>query len=176
MQFRKAADADIDAIAALYDRIHDEEAAGRCTTGWLRGVYPVRAVAEESVALGDMFVAEAEDGRLLAAARLNREQVDGAYELVDWQYQAPPAQVMVLHTLVVEPSAMGQGVGAAFVGFYESYARAQGCRCLRLDTNARNLRARALYRRLGYREAAVVPCVFNSIPSVSLVCLEKQLS
>jgi len=32
-----------------------------------------------------------------------------------------------------------------------------------------------LYKRLGYREAGIVPCVFNGIPDVMLVCLEKKL-
>lgn len=32
-----------------------------------------------------------------------------------------------------------------------------------------------LYARLGYREAGIVPCVFNGIKGVGLVCLEKKL-
>ena len=45
-----------------------------------------------------------------------------------------------------------------------------------MDTNERNTAARALYRRLGYREADVVPCVFNGLEGVRLVLLEKQLA
>ena len=44
-----------------------------------------------------------------------------------------------------------------------------------MDTNERNLAARRLYARLGYREAGVVGCTFNGIPGVRLVCLEKTL-
>lgn len=171
--FRKATADDIDAIAAIYQRIHAEEEAGRSSTGWLRDVYPVRATAEQAVALGDMFVDEREDG-ILACGRINREQVD-VYADVPWQYEAGEEQVMVLHTLVVDPAAKGKGLGSAFVGFYEQYARDNGCPCLRIDTNQRNLRARALYARLGYREAAIMPCEFNGIPGVGLVCLEKWL-
>ena len=171
---RKATAADIDAIAALYERIHTEEEAGRCSTGWLRGIYPTGQTAEAAVALGDMFVDE-QEGAILACGRINREQVD-VYAQVPWRYEAAPEQVMVLHTLVVEPAAKGKGLGSAFVAFYEAYARAHGCPCLRIDTNERNLRARALYKRLGYREAAVMPCEFNGIPGVGLVCLEKWLS
>ena len=82
---------------------------------------------------------------------------------------------MVLHTLVVDPEMGGLGLGSRFVAFYEDYARAQGCAVLRMDTNARNLRARRMYAQLGYREAGIVPCTFNGIPSVQLVCLEKRL-
>ena len=46
-------------------------------------------------------------------------------------------------------------------------------RCM--DTNARNMGARKLYQHLGYEEVGIVECVFNGIPNVQLVCLEKYL-
>ena len=55
------------------------------------------------------------------------------------------------------------------------YAAEQGCRFLRLDTNEKNANARAMYRKLGYREIGLVPCEFNGIPDVNLVLLEKRL-
>ena len=81
----------------------------------------------------------------------------------------------VLHTLVISPEASGRGLGKAFVRFYEDYALAHGCRELRMDTNERNAAARAMYRKLGYRETGIVPTVFNGIPDVRLVLLEKHL-
>ena len=68
--FRKAAASDIDAVTAIYDAIHTEEEAGRTTTGWKRGIYPVRATAEAALTRGDLFVAEL-GGRVAAAAVLN---------------------------------------------------------------------------------------------------------
>ena len=82
---------------------------------------------------------------------------------------------MVLHTLSVDPAAAGKGIGTGFVGFYERYALEQGCRFLRIDTNAVNTRARRLYRRMGYTEADILPCCFNGIDGVNLVCIEKKL-
>ena len=66
-------------------------------------------------------------------------------------------------------------MGSGFVAFYEQYARENGCVCLRMDTNEINAPARALYRRLGYREAGVVPCDFQGLGQIRLVCLEKAL-
>ena len=121
-----------------------------------------------------MFVLETDAG-IAAAARINQEQVP-EYRNAAWSADAPPDQVMVLHTLVVSPSLAGRGYGSRFVSFYEQYARERGCPYLRMDTNARNLAARRLYAGLGYREAGIVDCVFNGIPGVRLVCLEKTLS
>lgn len=171
--FRKATKEDVERISEIYEEIHTENEAGRMTTGWIRGVYPSRETAEASVGCGDMFVEE-EDGRIVAAARINQEQV-AEYADADWQYDVPDGQVMVLHVLVVSPGERGRGYGTRFVEYYEAYAREHGCTCLRMDTNERNRSARALYQKLGYREVSIVPCVFNGIPDVQLVCLEKKL-
>lgn len=170
---RTATPADLEAVAGIYDVIHTEEEAGRATIGWIRGVYPTRATAEESLKKGSLFVLE-EDGQVLAAAKMDREQVP-EYADAHWTCAAPAEQVMVLHTLVVSPRQKGRGLGSQFVAFYEDYAKAQGCPYLRMDTNERNAAARAMYARLGYREVGVVGCQFNGIPNVRLVCLEKTL-
>ena len=57
----------------------------------------------------------------------------------------------------------------------EDYARLNACTELRMDTNARNLAARNLYAKLGYREIGIVSTVFNGIPGVQLVLLEKHI-
>ena len=81
----------------------------------------------------------------------------------------------MLHTLVIDPAAKGQGCGQVFVKFYEDYARRSGSPCLRMDTNAKNENARRFYKKLGYSEVGIVPCVFNGIDGVNLVLLEKKL-
>lgn len=169
--FRKATEKDIDRITEIYDEIHTETEAGRMTTNWVRGTYPTRQTAESSVRCGDMFVEE-DNGLVVAAAKINREQVAEYAEAV-WQYDAPDDQVMVLHTLVVSPKAKGRGYGSKFVAFYENYALEHGCPYLRMDTSIKNLSARALYKKLGYREAGVILSEFNGIPDMQLVCLEK---
>lgn len=171
--FRKATMNDAAAIAAIYEEIHTAEEAGLARIGWVRGVYPVRKTAEDAIERGEMLVEEAE-GRIVAAAKINQSQEE-AYAHAPWQYEAPPSEVMVLHTLVVSPSVKGAGYGTKFVSFYEQYALEHGCRYLRMDTNAKNQAARSLYKKLGYREAGVVPTVFNGIEGVQLVCLEKKL-
>ena len=123
----KATMQNIDAVAQIYDAVHDAEESGALCTGWDRSVYPVRQTA---------------------LAALARED-----------------EVMVLHTLVVDPHCGGRSMPAP----------THGCAYLRMDTQAINQGARRLYAGLGYREPGIVPCVFNGIPDVHLVCLEKKL-
>ncbi len=173
MQFIKAEEKHIDAIEGIYSRIIDAQEQGRLTVGWQRGVYPTRQTALDALKRGDLFVC-VDGGQVVAAAIINRIQVP-VYAEVGWLYHAEPDEVMVLHTLVVDPLRAGRGYGTAFVAYYESYAKNNGCPVLRMDTNEKNAAARRLYARLGYREAGIVPCVFNGIKGVGLVCLEKKL-
>ncbi len=84
---RKAEMRDVEQVAAIFERIHDEEAAGRATTGWLRTVYPVRQTAVDAVARGDLFVEE-EDGAIVAAGIINQIQVP-EYALCQRRYDVP---------------------------------------------------------------------------------------
>ena len=172
--FRKAEPRDLDAIAAIYDRIHDNEEAGKTTIGWIRSIYPTRATAQSSIEIGDMYVEEV-NGVVVAAAKINQEQVP-EYANAQWQWEAFDEEILVLHTLVVDPVKSRGGCGKAFVAFYEDMARSMGCPYLRMDTNVRNTIARQLYRGLGYAEVGIVDCQFNGIPGVQLVCLEKKVN
>ena len=172
--FRKARRTDLDAVCRIYDNIHTAEEQGQAVIGWKRGIYPVRATAEAALARGDLFVEEL-DGTVVGTGIINQLQVD-VYAGAPWSYDTPDSEVMVLHTLVIDPQAGVPGLGRAFAAYYEEYALTRGCRCLRIDTNERNVRARAFYRRLGYREIGIVPCTFNGLEAVRLVLLEKTLA
>ena len=170
---RKADWRDMSSVVEIYDHILTEQEAGKISVGWVRGVYPTEHTVEDAIKMQELFVDE-ENGRILAAARINQMQMP-EYSAASWRYQAPSNEVMVLHTLVVEPKTAGKGYGKRFIKFYEAYALDHGCRYLRMDTNELNQAARSLYRKLGYQEIGIVPCVFNGIPNVRLVCLEKYL-
>ena len=44
-----------------------------------------------------------------------------------------------------------------------------------MDTNMINKSARKMYKKLGYEDVGLTDGVFNGIPDVKLVCLEKYL-
>lgn len=173
MIIRKANAADVDAVAKIYDEIHTEIEKGNLTVGWERGIYPVKATAQNALEKDWLFVAE-QDGKIVCAAIINQYQ-GPIYEEAEWEFAAEEHEVMVLHTLVVSPSCKQQGIGTQMVAFYEQYAKDNNCPELRMDTNERNAVARKLYKKLGYKEISIVPCVFNGIAGVNLVCLEKRL-
>lgn len=144
MLVRKAVPADIPAVTAIYEALLDREERGELSTGWTRGVYPTEQTALDALAAGTLYVLE-DGGRVAAAAKLDQNQM-AQYSQCTWRHDAPPEQVLVLHTLVVDPTVKGKGYGTAFVAFYEQLARETDRPYLRIDTNARNTPARALYK------------------------------
>lgn len=173
MNIRKATKHDIVHVSNIYEEIHTEEEKERVVIGWIRGIYPTWLTAEAAFERGDLFVAE-EANDIVGTAIINQRQ-DDAYQNANWTEEVPEEEVMVLHTLVISPQATGKGYGKQFIYYYEEYAYAHGCRYLRMDTNQKNAKARALYHKLGYKEIGIVPCEFNGIEGVQLVLLEKKL-
>ena len=174
MIIRRARASDIDAIESLYNKIlSKEEESGKVTTGWDRGIYPRRETAEEAIKRDDIFVMEDEED-IVGSGIINKEQVD-VYEKADWKYRAKDSEVMVLHTLVIDPDKSSKGYGKKFVEFYEDYAREKGCKYLRMDTNEKNKPARSLYKKLGFEEIDCIPCLFNGLEGVNLILFEKKL-
>lgn len=173
MIIRKATEADIDAVEKLYDAIHTAEEAGQQTIGWIRGIYPVREIAERAFDRGELYVLE-DDGEIHGTGIINNTQ-DASYANGNWAGEAPDDKVCVLHTLVIDPACSGRGYGKAFVDFYENYAMETGCTELRFDTNERNTVARTMYKKLGYTEVGIVKTDFNGLDQINLVLLEKCL-
>lgn len=173
MTIRKAQESDIMRVAEIYDLIIDSDCGTQSRVCWEKGVYPTSGTARAALARGDLFVMT-EDGRIVASAIINQIQPE-SYKLCKWRFSAKDSEVMVLHTLCVAPEESGKGYGGGFVRFYESCARERSCTCLRMDTNARNINARQIYKKFGYAEADIVPCDFNGIKNIELVCLEKKI-
>lgn len=169
---RKAEEKDVAAVFKIYEKLLDIEESGRGCTCWARGIYPTLSTAQNAFLKGDLFVYE-EDGNIAAAAIINKDQ-PLLYSDCHWKYEAEPEKVTVLHTLVVDPDFSGRGIGKSFVKFYEDFARQNGSEVLRMDTNEKNIPARTLYKKLGYREAGTVKGEFNGMDNIHLVCLEKK--
>ena len=64
------------------------------------------------------------------------------------------ADKLLVDGIAVDPAWRGRGIGSAMMAALEDIARDRGKRALRLDVIDRNMRARALYARLGFIETA----------------------
>lgn len=170
---RKAIQQDIEGINKIYEAIIKKEEEHIFCVGWKKGVYPTADTAQKALHKNELYVLE-DNNCIVASAIINQTQVP-EYKNCNWAYQASDDEIMVLHTLVVDPEKSNKGYGKMFVEFYERFSVQSGAKYLRMDTNAKNLIARKFYKNIGYTEAGVVSCIFNGIEGVQLICLEKKL-
>jgi ribosomal protein S18 acetylase RimI-like enzyme len=71
------------------------------------------------------------------------------------------SRVARIYSVVVHPQARGAGLGRALVLGAESAARRRGCDTVSLEVRENGRAARALYRKLGYRERARLPAYYE---------------
>ena len=113
---RRARAEDVDATARIYEALMDREEAGQGATNWKRGVYPTRETARRAQEAGWLYVKEDGAGGICASMILNHEQPP-CYRDADWQVAAAPENVLVLHTLCVDPArALYAGLGFRLAG------------------------------------------------------------
>ena len=171
---RKATFDDIDLVAEIYNKIHELEEAGEVSIGWNSKVYPVRETALDALKADTLFVMTIND-EVVASAIINQEQLS-AYSSVEWSFPASDDKVGVLHTLVVDPSFGKQGLGKAFVSYFEKYCKENGYIVVRLDTQVKNTRPFNMYLNLGYKLAGIRNTPFQDLQyNVELAMFEKKL-
>ena len=110
----------------------------------------------------------------IVAKDLESVQMD-IYNNVKWEHEVEDDKVCVLHTLAISPRSGKMGLGKQFLRFYEDYALHNGCSELRIDTNELNIIARKMYSKLGYKELSILPTIYNGLPHVNLVLMEKYI-
>lgn len=165
---------DVESVSNIYDKIHQQEEAGIVSIGWNRKIYPIRATALHALENETLFVMCIND-RVVASAIIDQRQLE-CYSTVEWHYAADENKVGVLHTLVVHPDFSRQGLGKAFIMFFESYCRDLGYNVVRLDTQVKNTRPYNLYPKLGYRLAGIKLVSFQNLSNmVDLAMFEKML-
>lgn len=173
MNIRKATNADLDGVEAIYNAVLDDQEQHTNFTNWQRGSYPTRKTAEGALAAGTLYVQE-DGGKLIGCAIFNHEQLP-EYAAIDWAFPGEGAQVLVIHTLCVAPAASGKGCARALVDYAETLGRSLGCTTLRLDTYEGNTPARSMYTKLGYRFAGATEFFFQGYIRETLVLFEKAL-
>ena len=171
---RPATDADLSAIADIYDAILTrEESVGPVYTNWQRGKYPTIDTARQVLEAGTLYVGE-DAGSIWGVVNLNAVQLP-EYDAIPWAIPAERDQVGVIHTLCIHPAQAGRGYARQMVAFCEEEARRQGRTVIRLDTWEHNLPANRMYPALGYSFAGATEFFFQGYIHEILNCYEKKL-
>lgn len=178
IKYRKATADDTSRILEIYSNILDiEESRPESVIGWKRDIYPTIEVVNAALERDDMYVQfDTELDMIVGSAIINKVQLD-CYRDISWKYEpdATDDEVMVLHTLTIDPRLPKSGYGTQFAEFYRQVAAENNCKVLRIDTSESNYPARSLYKKLGYVETEIIFTSFNDIEGYNLVLLEREV-
>lgn len=158
----------LDALDEFYDKVTAHLEATVNYPKWTRGVYPGRESVQRAIEGGVQYVCTA-DGKVVGAFLLNRDP-QGNYAAGEWKKQVPEGEYMVIHALAVSPDCARQGIGRLMIDYAIDYAKAMGCKAIRLDVVPDNLPARKLYEKAGFTFAGERD-LERGIPEIPLFAL-----
>ncbi len=140
--------ADIDELARLYDDLNDYLASGINYPGWKKGLYPIRQDATNGIEKGELYVARQSD-KIIGSIILNHKAETG-YHKVNWMIDADYSDILVVHTLVVHPLYLKNGIGKNLMEFAIELAKNEHMKSIRLDVYEKNTPAIKLYESCGF--------------------------
>lgn len=151
MKIQKCEMSDLEAVAALYDKVTLHLTKTINYPKWRYGEYPSIKSVKKAISDGVQFMC-VEDNVVLGAFILNINP-EGAYEKGDWKIDLNKGEYLIIHTLAVNPDLSKQGVGRFMVNYSISHAKEHGFKAIRLDVVPENIPARRLYEKLGFTYA-----------------------
>lgn len=154
---------DIDELEMLYNNLNEYLELGTNYPGWAKGIYPIRETAVSGIKNNNLFVLKI-NNKIAGSIILNNNQ-ETAYSQVIWGIQADDKDIVVIHTLVVHPKYMENGVGSKLMDFAKSYSIKQEKKAIRLDVSIHNSPAITLYEKCGYKYIGTVDLGLN-IPNL----------
>lgn len=138
----------LDEVGMIYERIHEDLSQTVNYPRWPRGIYPTEESAQEAIDKNELYILK-DHQQIIGLVILNQEQ-DLGYENVDWQVEAKDYEVMVIHTLAIDPRFKGKGYAGIMIQKIKQFAVQKHCLALRLDLTQGNVPARNLYQKHGF--------------------------
>ena len=149
MVIEKGVHADIDELARLYDNLNDFLDSDINHPGWIKGVYPVRQIAETGINEQNLYVVRLE-GRIIGSIILNHHS-EPAYNKALWGIESDYSKIFVIHTLVVHPDFLKAGVGKKLISFACELGKELHMKAIRLDVYENNIPAIKLNEKIRFQ-------------------------
>lgn len=165
MIIRTCNEEDIVAVGRFYDSVVKYLDENINYPKWRYKEYPSEKSVREMIKAGTQFMC-LEDDKIVGAFVLN-DDPQGKYENTAWSRELLRVEYMVCHTLAVDSSLQGQGIGRQIVQYCIDYAKNRGFKAIRLDVVPENIPAKRLYEKCGFRYVGDVDLERN-IPEIQL--------
>ena len=126
-----------------------------------QGGFPSPDMVKGAIASGTQFIG-IEGGKIVAAYIMNHD-CDDAYHTVQWQIDAAPDEVVILHALRVLPDSGGRGFSKQLVEHAIRTAKNWSQKAIRLDCIVGNDIPVKVYQSFGFQYVDTVEITYADI-------------
>jgi GNAT superfamily N-acetyltransferase len=107
-----------------------------------------------------------QDGHLLGVACIDQTH-HASYSTLPWTLPGS----MIVHRLLVDPTAQGQGIGKALLAHAETLGQQKNAAFVKIDTHPDNVKMLGLLQHLGYRHVGFLDDIHRVAFEKEIPCL-----
>ena len=159
MEIYQATPEEYQKIRAFYHSLIDALEGLEYHPMWQKDIYPAPEDLQKAIGEGWLYYG-IEKGRIAAAMVLNRN-CNPEYSKADWQIDAGPEEILVIHMLGVHRDFTGSGFGKELVRYALGFAEKTGAKAVRLDVLKGNIPAEKLYEGIGFKHITTIPLFYE---------------
>lgn len=116
--------------------------------------YPNLEFIKTSIEKEEMHIGT-KDEDIISCIVLN-SHFEPEYEDINWNVNAEPDEIIVIHTFAVSPASAGKGIGKEIFGLIKDNAIKYGKKTIRIDIIDGNIGAQKVFEKFGFE---YVDCV-----------------
>lgn len=148
MNIRQAKFNEYERIRDFYYILIDDLDKREIPLGWKRDIYPSQEFLKDCLNNQELYIGEI-NGRIASAMILNHNYND-EYKGIEWLISVNDEELLVIHTLGVNPQFSGKGLAKEMVKYAIDHAREEGIKSVRLDVWEANILAEKVYLNVGF--------------------------
>ena len=169
---RLAKEKEIYKILEIYNDIIDYEKNNIIYTGWEKDEYPNLSTIKNAIINNEMYVYE--DDVIYGSVILN-SKMPKEYNNIKWKVQASQKEVLIIHTLSIDPKFKNQGLGKYMIQLILEFAKTNNYKTIRLETSENNVPAYRLYEKMGFEYIEKIDIVYGKIVYHNMKCYEIKI-
>lgn len=145
---RLAEKSEFEEIRLFYHSLIDAMQDAKYKPGWEKDVYPANEYLRTAIDKQELYIGTI-DEKIVSAMIVNHKYNE-SYDKAEWNLEAKPEEITVIHALAVHLDFSGRGIAKELVAKVIDLAEKSHQKAIRLDVLAGNIPAERLYTGMGF--------------------------
>jgi len=139
-----------DKVAAFYDEVTLYLTTHTNYPEWQYKKYPCFDSVKKAVENNTQYAYLNDKNEVIGAFVLNRDP-QGDYDAANWSESLDESEALIIHSFATLPQMQRRGIGGQMIKYIIKSAKNTGVKALRLDIVPKNIPAKRLYQKYGFK-------------------------